>query len=92
VGVDWQKVLYTPKDLKAGIKVELEHGRCLEGKPSKLNVTNDNLKKTTKIALAHLTEDFRYYTALEKMETSLKHTKRSATTKKQKQKLNKKLK
>jgi hypothetical protein len=48
-----------------GLNVELEHGNKL----SKLtNVTNNSLNMTTKIVIAHLLEDPRYYKYLKKME------------------------
>lgn len=50
---------------KKGIEVELEHGSKL-GKIT--NITNNELKTTAKIALAHLIEDPYYYQRLEKME------------------------
>jgi hypothetical protein len=49
-----------------GLKIELEHGK----KVSKLtNITNDDIYLTSKIALAHLIEDPRYYKYLVEMET-----------------------
>ncbi len=48
-----------------GLNIELEHGEKL----SKLtNITNNNLKKTAKIVIAHLIEDPRYYKYLIQME------------------------
>lgn len=44
-------------DFKRGIIVELEHGFL----NIKTNVTNNNLEKTAKIALAHLNEFPNYY-------------------------------
>lgn len=50
---------------KDGLNIELEHGK----KISKMtNLTNNNLKITAKIALAHLIEDPRYYKFLIQME------------------------
>ena len=50
---------------KDGLNIELEHGK----KVSKLtNITNDNLKMTATIALAHLIEDPKYYKFLVLME------------------------
>jgi len=60
----------SPDRLLVGIKVELEHG----GIDSRTNVTNDNLIKTAKIALAHFAENpgsnkyGDYYHHLEEME------------------------
>ena len=59
--IDWSKVHFKPGDLQRGIKVEFEHGKCLDGKLSRHNVTNNNLMKTAQIALAHLDENFLYY-------------------------------
>lgn len=50
---------------KDGLNIELEHGKTI----SKItNLTNDNLKITAKIALAHLIEDPKYYKFLVLME------------------------
>jgi hypothetical protein len=57
----------TMKILKAGIKVELEHGT----RYPKTNITNDNLEMTMKIVLAHLYEGLNYYNELEIMEKKL---------------------
>lgn len=58
----------TIDDLIEGIKVELEHGYI----NPKLNVTNNDLLKTLKIALAHFEESGpQYYTELKKMEIKL---------------------
>jgi hypothetical protein len=52
------------KEFLFGLNVELEHGKV-----NKLtNVSNNNSIITTKIALAHLEEDPRYYYHLNKME------------------------
>ena len=48
---------FSIEDLINGINIELEHGFI---NPS-TNVTNDDLVKTTKIALAHLNEFPNYY-------------------------------
>jgi len=55
LNIDFTKFPY--EDFKRGINVELEHG--LEN--SWTNVTNNNLLKTAKIALAHLNEFPNYY-------------------------------
>jgi len=53
------------EEWKDGLNIELEHGK----KISKLtNLTNNNLKMTARIALAHLIEDPRYYKYLVLME------------------------
>ncbi len=63
--------ILTVEDVIEGIKVELEHGK----KSKKLNVTDNNLTKTLKIALAHFDEcGPDYYTELNKMEKKLKKT------------------
>ena len=60
--VNWSKINLA--QFKKGMEVEFEHGK----KNKKTNVTNDNLLKTGKIALAHLLEMADYYTKLKKME------------------------
>ena len=56
-------------DVIDGIKVELEHGK----RSKKTNITDDNLVKTLKIALAHFDEcGPDYYIELKKMEKKLK--------------------
>ena len=55
LGVDFSK--FTPVEFLEGINIELEHGLI---NPS-TNVTNDDLEKTAKIALAHLNEYPNYY-------------------------------
>ena len=49
------------------LNVELEHGT----RAGFLNVSDDNLDITTKIALAHLEEHYLYYKYLKKMEKTL---------------------
>lgn len=53
--IDFSKFSF--EDFKRGISIELEHG--LENNIT--NVTNDDLLKTAKIALAHLNEYPNYY-------------------------------
>ena len=55
LGVDFSKFPF--EDFKRGIDIELEHG--LEN--INTNVTNNDLVKTAKIALAHLNEYPNYY-------------------------------
>ena len=55
LNIDFSKFPF--EDFKRGISVELEHG--LENVNT--NVTNDDLIKTAKIALAHLNEYPNYY-------------------------------
>ena len=64
IGVDWNKVKFTPGDLAAGMKVELEHGT----KNPDTNITEDDAEMTAKIALAHLNESEKYYELLAEME------------------------
>lgn len=59
---------FNPKQFRAGLCVELEHGTVNQ----KTNVTNDDLLLTGKIALAHLTEFPDYYIRLAKMEAEAK--------------------
>ncbi len=55
LGVDFSK--FTPREFLDGINIELEHGLIAP----ETNVTNDDLEKTAKIALAHLNEFPNYY-------------------------------
>lgn len=48
---------FTVEDFLTGLNIELEHGTV----NLKTNVTNNNLEKTAKIALAHLNEFPNYY-------------------------------
>lgn len=48
---------FTPEEFLEGINIELEHGKVNEN----TNVTDNNLVKTAKIALAHLNEFPNYY-------------------------------
>lgn len=50
-----------------GLNVELEHGSKLG---NIANITNNNLILTSKIAIAHLLEDPKYYYRLKKMEAA----------------------
>ena len=52
---------------KKGLNIELEHGKN-ELVKGKTNVTNNDILKTAKIALAHILEYPDYYQRLEKME------------------------
>lgn len=62
LGVSWDKC--DSEQFRKGLEVELEHGMI---NPA-TNVTNDDIMKTGKIALAHLNEFPDYYDRLEKME------------------------
>jgi len=57
---------FTLADLRHGMQVELEH----------TDVTHGNMKKTAKIALAHLKESPLYYKKLDKMEKTFKKDER----------------
>lgn len=64
--LDFSKEKFSPVELAKGYKVELEHG-TQQGTPD-TNVTQDDPKLTTMIALAHLREDPFYYRKLAVME------------------------
>ena len=66
LGVDWSKV--NVEQFRMGMEVELEHGV----RNVVTNVTNDDLRLTGKIALAHLMEFPDYYTRLARMEAEAK--------------------
>ena len=55
LGITFDK--YTPEEFLIGINTELEHGKI----NPQTNVTDDDLIKTAKIALAHLNEFPNYY-------------------------------
>ena len=62
LGIDWKLINFD--EFMMGLSVELEHG----SRDSETNVTDNDLEKTAKIALAHLKEINDYYTRLNKME------------------------
>lgn len=63
LGVNFQ--VYPLENFQQGMQVELEHGlKC----GNVCNVTDNNLLKTGKIALAHILEYPDYYQRLEKLE------------------------
>ena len=64
IGIQWDKVKFTPKDLLQGFKVEMEHGT----KDKETDVTHDDPIKTAKIAWAHLKEKPNYYQLLKTVE------------------------
>ncbi len=66
LGVDFKD--FSPATMRKGMLVELEHGK----KAGALNVTDDDLYATAKIALVHLREDFKYYAKLARMEKPAK--------------------
>jgi hypothetical protein len=64
LGIDWNSAPFDVEQFRAGMDVELEHGRS---NPA-TNVTEDDPLLTGKIALAHLNELSDYYTRLARME------------------------
>lgn len=66
LGIDWNLINFD--EFMMGLSVELEHG----SRDSETNVTDNDLEKTAKIALAHLKEITDYYTRLNKMEKEAK--------------------
>lgn len=69
LGVDFTRLPGGLKYWKRGIEVELEHGRNASNPRSRLtNITDDDLLKTGRIALAHVLEYPDYYMRLERME------------------------
>ena len=68
IGVDWSTVPFDVEQFRAGLDVELEHGRH----DPATDVTADDPHVTGKIALAHLNEFPDYYTRLERMEEEAK--------------------
>ena len=64
LGIDFATVPFTLEEYRAGLDVELEHGR----RDPDTNVTGDDPIATGKIALAHLRELPDYYTRLARME------------------------
>jgi len=57
LGIDFDKVGFTPEEYLEGINIELEHGTV----DPHTNVSNDDPIITGKIALAHLNESPIYY-------------------------------
>jgi uncharacterized protein DUF5661 len=64
IGIDWAASPFDVEQFRAGLHVELEHGRH----DLETNVTDDDPIVTGKIARAHLNEFPDYYTRLAKME------------------------
>jgi hypothetical protein len=64
IGIDWSSAPFTVDEFRAGMNVELEHGRA----DPATDVTHDDPFTTARIALAHLNEFPDYYTRLRKME------------------------
>lgn len=74
LGIDFDKVKFTPEEYLEGLNIELEHGT----EDWFTNVTNDDPLTTGKIALAHLNEVPTYYNSdigLEAWEHALKEFK-----------------
>ena len=64
IGIDWGSSPFGVEEFRAGMDVELEHGRH----DPETNVTDDDPHVTAKIARAHLNEFPDYYTRLGRME------------------------
>ncbi|MCK4967779.1 MAG: hypothetical protein KAS12_01875 [Candidatus Aenigmarchaeota archaeon] len=64
IGVNLNEENFNLNDVKKGIDVEMEHGLI----NPKMNITDDQLTPTVKIALAHLYERGDYYDMLEYVE------------------------
>ena len=63
VGIDWNKVNFTPEVLRTGFNVELEHSR-----DPQTDVVYGDMTIPIKIAWAHLKEDPKYYEKLATIE------------------------
>lgn len=64
IGIEWARAPFDVEQFRAGMEVELEHGRH----DPMTDVTGDDPIVTGKIALAHLKEFPDYYVRLERME------------------------
>jgi len=64
IGIDWATSKIDVEQFRAGLHVELEHGK----RDPQTDVTHDDAITTGKIALAHLNEFADYYTRLARME------------------------
>lgn len=62
------KTKVSPKTLKRGMNIEMEHGLI----DPETNVTNNDLEITSKIAMAHIKENPKYYDYLNKLEMCAK--------------------
>lgn len=76
IGIDWSTAPFDVEQFRAGMDVELEHGRH---DPS-TDVTGSDPVITGKIALAHLNEFPDYYTRLAAMEAEAEAYWRSRST------------
>jgi hypothetical protein len=72
VGIDWSSAAFDVAQFRAGMNVELEHGRV----NPRTDVTHDDPVTTARIALAHLTEFPDYYIRLDRMETEAEQSQR----------------
>jgi len=71
IGIDWDRVEFSPEDFLVGLEIELEHGT---ERGEEVNVTDDDPLATGMIAWAHLMETPLYYSeevGLPAMEKSL---------------------
>lgn len=82
VKLDLRTEKFSKNDLKKGMIVELEHGTI----SSETNVTNNNIVKTGKIALAHLREFPDYYKRLRELEKTADKYWKNKSKKKSKKK------
>jgi uncharacterized protein DUF5661 len=64
IWIDWERSEFDVEQFRAGLGVELEHGRH----DPQTNVSDDDRLTTGKIAWAHLKEFPDYYTRLARME------------------------
>ena len=64
IGIDWARSPFDVEQFRAGLHVEIEHGR----RDPQTNVTDDDRLVTGKIAWAHLNEFPDYYSRLASME------------------------
>jgi hypothetical protein len=64
IGIDWSSAPFDVEQFRAGMTIELEHGRV----DPRTDVTHDDPVMTARIALAHLSEFPDYYTRLRQME------------------------
>jgi DNA-directed RNA polymerase alpha subunit len=64
IGIDWATSRFDVEQFRAGMDVELEHGKH----DPETNVTDDDVTVTAKIARAHLNEFPDYYSRLAVME------------------------
>lgn len=69
IGIDFSAEAFGPEAFRAGMEVELEHGR----RDARTDVTHDDPLITGKIAWAHLLEMPDYYERLEELERAAEH-------------------